>query len=150
MYGFGKVTVGRDSGAYYHPLFLRGRPDICKLIVRTVTVTGEHCVQSKGENPAQIQIMQPSIERSKRQLEPDYFYSLPFCPPAVDEVRQTEQEGFHAVTPRISESVYLHDAMRQQEEEIDLRSEQSESSIGVSVPQVEYVEYWYRLSSSKR
>jgi hypothetical protein len=27
--------VGRDHGGYYHPFFLRGRPDLCKHIART-------------------------------------------------------------------------------------------------------------------
>lgn len=63
----------------------------------------------------------------------------------LDGVRHTEQEGFNGVTPRISESVYPKDATQQQKE-IGSRHLPSESSIGDSTPQVEYVEYWYPLS----
>lgn len=29
LYGFRRLTQGADSGAYYHELFLRGRPQLC-------------------------------------------------------------------------------------------------------------------------
>ncbi|GKY95739.1 hypothetical protein MPSEU_000534700 [Mayamaea pseudoterrestris] len=29
LYGFRRLTRGADGGAYYHPMFLRGRPDLC-------------------------------------------------------------------------------------------------------------------------
>lgn len=29
LYGFRRLTIGRDGGAYYHELFLRGRPALC-------------------------------------------------------------------------------------------------------------------------
>jgi len=36
LYGFVRLTAqGRDRGAYYHPRFLRGRPDLCRLMQRT-------------------------------------------------------------------------------------------------------------------
>ncbi len=35
LYGFCRLTKGRDGGGYYHELFLRGRPYLCKRMVRT-------------------------------------------------------------------------------------------------------------------
>lgn len=35
LYGFIRITRGYDAGAYYHPFFLRGKPHIVKLMVRT-------------------------------------------------------------------------------------------------------------------
>ena len=35
LYGFRRITQGADSGAYYHELFLRGRPNLCAQMVRT-------------------------------------------------------------------------------------------------------------------
>jgi hypothetical protein len=35
LYGFNRVTRGHDSGGYYHELFLRGKPFLCKHMVRT-------------------------------------------------------------------------------------------------------------------
>jgi len=34
LYGFKRITVGRDKGAYYNELFLRGRPYLCLKIKR--------------------------------------------------------------------------------------------------------------------
>jgi hypothetical protein len=34
LYGFRRLTQGPDSGAYYHELFLRGRPQLCMRMVR--------------------------------------------------------------------------------------------------------------------
>ena len=34
LYGFRRITQGPDSGAYYHEMFLRGRPGLCQRMVR--------------------------------------------------------------------------------------------------------------------
>mmetsp|Transcript_28818 Transcript_28818/g.45398 ORF Transcript_28818/g.45398 Transcript_28818/m.45398 type:complete len:601 (+) Transcript_28818:160-1962(+) len=34
LYGFRRITQGLDAGAYYHELFLRGRPDLTSKMVR--------------------------------------------------------------------------------------------------------------------
>jgi hypothetical protein len=34
LYGFRRITQGPDGGAYYHELFLRGRPQLCMRMVR--------------------------------------------------------------------------------------------------------------------
>lgn len=82
LYGFSKVSAGLDKGAYYHPLFLRGRPELCELMVRTTNVVkGEHCAQSKGENSAQA-VGEQTMQSTILGLDID-FYSLPFCPPGV-------------------------------------------------------------------
>lgn len=35
LYGFCRLTRGKDSGGYYHELFLRGKPFLCKHMIRT-------------------------------------------------------------------------------------------------------------------
>ena len=35
LYGFNRITRGNDSGGYYHELFLRGKPFLCKHMIRT-------------------------------------------------------------------------------------------------------------------
>jgi hypothetical protein len=34
LYGFRRITQGTDAGAYYHEMFLRGRPGLCQRMVR--------------------------------------------------------------------------------------------------------------------
>ena len=34
IYGFSRLTCGVDRGCYYHPKFLRGRPELCEGIIR--------------------------------------------------------------------------------------------------------------------
>lgn len=64
MYHFQRITCGPDKGAYHHPSFLRGRPDLAMLIQRTR-------VNGKG-------VRRPGNPNK----EPD-FYSLPFRPPVT-------------------------------------------------------------------
>lgn len=42
LYGFRRITKGKDGGAYYHELFLRGRPELCQLMLR-MKVKGTGC-----------------------------------------------------------------------------------------------------------
>jgi len=35
LYGFRRIVHGPDTGAYYHELFLRGKPFLCRAMVRT-------------------------------------------------------------------------------------------------------------------
>lgn len=60
LYGFVRLTRGKDAGSYYHELFLRGKEFLCELLKRT-KINGRGI---KGLN--------------NPDLEPD-FYSKPFC-----------------------------------------------------------------------
>jgi hypothetical protein len=40
LYGFLRVLTGPDEGAYYHPLFLQGREDLCRYMTRVGTPKG--------------------------------------------------------------------------------------------------------------
>ena len=60
LYGFSRITCGKDRGAYYHELFLRGRPDLLDCIDRKrVKGTGSKLAASP-------------------ETEPD-FYDMEFC-----------------------------------------------------------------------
>ena len=58
-YGFQRIISGNDRGGYYHEMFLRGRPDIARVIVRTPV---------KG----------PSNSQTIIGDDPD-LYSYPYC-----------------------------------------------------------------------
>jgi len=52
LYGFRRLTAGQDRGAYYHELFLRGRPDLHKRLVRIrVKGTGFKSASSPATEP---------------------------------------------------------------------------------------------------
>jgi hypothetical protein len=52
LYGFRRLTAGKDRGAYYHELFLRGRPDLYKRLVRIrVKGTGIKSASSPATEP---------------------------------------------------------------------------------------------------
>lgn len=58
LYGFKRVASGRDAGAYYHDLFLQGRPNMC-LLMRRVGLP-------KGDDRRKM--------RSKTvQVDPDFY-----------------------------------------------------------------------------
>jgi hypothetical protein len=63
LYGFLRLSNGRDSGAYYHELFLRGKPLLSMKMVRT---------RIKGTK----------IRASSSPAEEPQFYSMPFLGPS--------------------------------------------------------------------
>ena len=62
MWGFEKVVNGTDRGSYYHELFLRGRPDLAKIMFRT---------RAKGNMARQ--------DGSQVVRDDPDFYSYPYC-----------------------------------------------------------------------
>jgi HSF-type DNA-binding len=66
LYGFKRVVNGRDAGAYYHELFLQGKPNMC-LIMRRVGLP-------KGDDRRKM--------RSKNvQVDPDFYCMNPVVAP---------------------------------------------------------------------
>ena len=62
LYGFSRLTRGRDAGGYYHELFLRGKPYLTRRMVRTkIKGTG----YKAASNPA---------------MEPDFYHMSPVGP----------------------------------------------------------------------
>jgi len=49
LYGFHRLSKGPDSGAYYHELFLRGRPFLCNKMTRTKVKGSGHRKASSPE-----------------------------------------------------------------------------------------------------
>jgi len=62
LYGFIRLTAGSDRGAYYHELFLRGRPDLCRRMIRTrVKGNGMKAASSPATEP-DFYAMEPCLE----------------------------------------------------------------------------------------
>ena len=62
LWGFKRITRGPDSGAYYHKLFLRGRPDLALRMKR-------HKIKGNGTRAI------PCPEQ-----EPNFYYNYPHIP----------------------------------------------------------------------
>jgi hypothetical protein len=51
IYGFSRTTIGAERGAYTHELLIRGKPDICRFMVRT-KIKGKGSRSSLLQNPS--------------------------------------------------------------------------------------------------
>ena len=64
LYGFCRLTRGRDKGAYYHELFLRGRLFLCRRMTRTrIKGTGIKASSSPDTEP-NFYLMKPCFPES--------------------------------------------------------------------------------------
>jgi hypothetical protein len=81
LYGFCRLTRGKDAGGYYHELFLRGRIFLCKKMIRTKVKGTKFKAASSPES------------------EPD-FYTLP---PVVVSPHSSDEEMSHE-SSRLKES----------------------------------------------
>jgi len=61
LYGFQRLTRGNDSGGYYHELFLRGRANLCKRMVRTKVKGTKFKAASSPEEEPNFYNMPPVI-----------------------------------------------------------------------------------------
>jgi hypothetical protein len=100
LYGFQRLTVGADKGAYYHELFLRGRLDLVQKIPRA---------KVKGTKVR---------ARSNPDEEPD-FYSMSWVEKALqrncedENGQQVETQDSNLTNPVIEkQAVYASDVMR--------------------------------------
>lgn len=64
LYGFRRITQGADSGAYYHPLFLQGRPSLSQRMVRQKVKGTGHKQPSDASSEPNFYSMPP--------VEPEY------------------------------------------------------------------------------
>jgi hypothetical protein len=62
LYGFSRITTGKDKGAYYHELFLRGHPVLCRKMMRTrIKGTGVRTASSPDTEP-NFYLMPPVVQ----------------------------------------------------------------------------------------
>eukprot|EP00543_Licmophora_paradoxa_P006610 CAMPEP_0202458788 /NCGR_PEP_ID=MMETSP1360-20130828/28137_1 /ASSEMBLY_ACC=CAM_ASM_000848 /TAXON_ID=515479 /ORGANISM="Licmophora paradoxa, Strain CCMP2313" /LENGTH=228 /DNA_ID=CAMNT_0049079513 /DNA_START=410 /DNA_END=1096 /DNA_ORIENTATION=+ len=96
LYGFNRLTVGRDRGGYYHSMFLRGREFLAKCILRTrVKGTGGVKAQPNPETEPNFYVMPyvfkdvsseeayPATAAISRVLENDCLNSLAHAVPTT-------------------------------------------------------------------
>src|SRR3569832_1442622 len=70
LWGFMRVTAGKEAGAYYHELFLQGRPTLCGYMRRVGAPQGVDRRKFKlpeGEDP-DFYLMGHPAETSKKEV----------------------------------------------------------------------------------
>jgi len=85
LYGFRRLTQGADAGAYYHELFLRGRPQLCLRMQRQKIKGTGH------KQPADV------------QTEPHFYNMAPSK--RCDRMKKEEHTDLSAKAPALSHSV---------------------------------------------
>ena len=74
LWGFKRITKGRDAGAYYHQLFLRGRPRLCMRMRRQkIKGTGIKLTPNPETEPDFYKISEAAplpVVESKKEYEP--------------------------------------------------------------------------------
>lgn len=75
IYGFQRLTAGRDRGAYYHELFLRGQPELATRI---------HRMKLKGIGQGR--------HRTNAETEPDFYRMKPIGPDDVIQLPPQHQQ----------------------------------------------------------
>ena len=60
LYGFRRITQGADAGAYYHELFLRGRPQLCMRMQRQKVKGTGHKQPADAQTEPNFYTMPPS------------------------------------------------------------------------------------------
>ena len=105
LWGFKRITRGPDAGAYYHELFLRGRPDLALRMKR-------HKIKSNGTRAI------PCPEQ-----EPNFYYNYPHVPRVpvsrvpmplshlpserIANLKQGEDQSFFVMSPALlSQTLY--------------------------------------------
>ena len=79
LYGFRRITQGADAGAYYHELFLRGRPQLCMRMHRQKVKGTGHKQPADAKTEPNFYAMPPS--QGHHVPEHSQLYTKPATPP---------------------------------------------------------------------
>jgi len=69
LYGFRRITQGTDTGAYYHELFLRGRPQLCMRMHRQKIKGTGHKQPTDSSTEPNFYAMSPQLQPTPRSVQ---------------------------------------------------------------------------------
>lgn len=123
MYGFRRLRRGVDRGGYYHELFLKGREDLCRRLIRSraggkkgpngtstllstsssVTYSSSHGTGSDDNNnhsPKESSSLLCATSIAKATVMEPNFYGMEFCcsSSSTDGRKTNNVPNFHALT----------------------------------------------------
>jgi hypothetical protein len=102
LYGFRRLTKGSDMGAYYHELFLRGRPFLCHKMTRTkIKGTGSKAASSPETEPDFYRMSYVAPQDGGMKGGDDIPSPAPSPVPTISLNPESFQE-FHRVSSRHS------------------------------------------------
>lgn len=111
LYGFKRITRGRDRGAYYHELFLRGRPKLSTIIRREkVKGTGKKPIPDPEKEP---KFYDMQFLCKKNSTPPLLSQSTPTPPPPPPKQDKEEQVNHDKRPSQVPETL-LFEQHRQQ------------------------------------
>jgi len=74
LYGFSRLTRGNDAGGYYHELFLRGMPFLCKQMIRTKVKGTRFKAASSPESEPDFYQIPPVVVTPQHSSDEEYSY----------------------------------------------------------------------------
>ena len=101
--GFSRCARGRDSGAYHHELFLRGKPELAKKLIRTKVKGNGHKTMKLDETDPDFYAMTPVVSEEHKDVvvEPTSTVSSP------DFDRAREAPAAEDTLPSLNDNVTL-------------------------------------------
>lgn len=84
LYGFRRITQGPDSGAYYHELFLRGRPQLCMRMYRQKVKGTGHKQPADAQTEPNFYAMVASPPSGSKTLAPKGRDNSPIGGPSAE------------------------------------------------------------------
>ncbi len=122
LWGFKRITKGTDAGAYYHELFLRGRPLLSTLMRRQkIKGTGIKLTPNPDTEPNFYKISDkrplPPVKTDKKELEPLPPISTSLCA-SKNTSRAEESETYLSGGNPSSLDMYMHQQRMEQQSQL--------------------------------
>ena len=117
LYGFLRISSGRDSGSYYHEMFLRGKPLLSMKMVRTRIKGTKIRASSSPDNEPQFYSMpflgpstRPEYSMTQNTMEQNTISSM--NPSMMYNPLHQQQDNYAALFGRMNPSIDFKGGMR--------------------------------------